>query len=198
LGSIPIARSRKHAKFTLIRLPLLTGHPPICARKAGVWRPFCAQVFILFPDPIDTQLKSLDHQSFRDNMVIPNNSQIQTVVFVREAESHDSLRKLRADSSMLRVRHEMLRTTMKADTAADKTIQQNAASVAENLDRMEVNSNETVKNSTRPPWLKGSSDSLLVRLALGCVVIVRGQDSVLAPGTDPEQCHYRFCRRNCH
>lgn len=32
------------AKFTLIRLPLLTGHPSICARKAGVLRPFCAQV----------------------------------------------------------------------------------------------------------------------------------------------------------
>src|SRR5260370_8898400 len=34
----------KSAKFTLIRLPLLTGQPTICAQKAGVLRPFCAQV----------------------------------------------------------------------------------------------------------------------------------------------------------
>ena len=38
---------QKSAKFTLIRLPLLTGHPPICAQKARVLRPFCAQVLRL-------------------------------------------------------------------------------------------------------------------------------------------------------
>jgi len=32
------------AKFTLIRLPLLTSHPSICAQTGGVLRPFCAQV----------------------------------------------------------------------------------------------------------------------------------------------------------
>jgi hypothetical protein len=35
---------QKNAKFTLIRLPLLTSHPSICASKATVLRPFCAQV----------------------------------------------------------------------------------------------------------------------------------------------------------
>ena len=30
VGSIPIAPLHKTAKFTLIRLPLLTGHPSIC------------------------------------------------------------------------------------------------------------------------------------------------------------------------
>jgi hypothetical protein len=29
----------------LIRLPLLTSHPSICAQTGGVLRPFCAQVF---------------------------------------------------------------------------------------------------------------------------------------------------------
>jgi hypothetical protein len=36
VGSIPIARSMIHAKFLLIRLPLLTSHPPICAQIGGV------------------------------------------------------------------------------------------------------------------------------------------------------------------
>jgi hypothetical protein len=35
---------QKSAQFTLIRLPLLTGRSPICAQKAVVLRPFCAQV----------------------------------------------------------------------------------------------------------------------------------------------------------
>jgi len=35
---------QKSAKFTLIRLPLLTSHPSICAHKGRVLRPFCAQV----------------------------------------------------------------------------------------------------------------------------------------------------------
>ena len=34
----------KSAKFTLIRLPLLAGHPPICAFSTQVLRPFCVQV----------------------------------------------------------------------------------------------------------------------------------------------------------
>jgi hypothetical protein len=35
VGSIPIARFQKPAKFTLIRLPLLTSHPLIWVQKAG-------------------------------------------------------------------------------------------------------------------------------------------------------------------
>jgi hypothetical protein len=34
----------KSAKSPLIRLPLLTGHPSICAYRAVVLRPFCAQL----------------------------------------------------------------------------------------------------------------------------------------------------------
>jgi hypothetical protein len=46
-GTPSPAPLQKTAKFTLIRLPLLTGHPSICPQKAGVLRPFCAQVFRL-------------------------------------------------------------------------------------------------------------------------------------------------------
>src|SRR6266851_7834286 len=35
---------QKTAKFTLIRLPLLTSHPSICAQTGRVLRPFCAQL----------------------------------------------------------------------------------------------------------------------------------------------------------
>ena len=37
---------QKSVKFPLIRLPLLTGHPSICAQTGWVLRPFCAQVFL--------------------------------------------------------------------------------------------------------------------------------------------------------
>lgn len=37
---------QQSVKFPLIRLPLLTGHPSICAQTGWVLRPFCAQVFL--------------------------------------------------------------------------------------------------------------------------------------------------------
>jgi hypothetical protein len=50
---------QKSAKFTLIRLPLLTGHPPICAQKAGVLRPFCAQVLSERRKPQDEKTQEI-------------------------------------------------------------------------------------------------------------------------------------------
>jgi len=43
----------------LIRLPLLTDHPPICAQKAGVLRPFCAQVLSERRKPQDEKTQEI-------------------------------------------------------------------------------------------------------------------------------------------
>jgi hypothetical protein len=43
-GFDPHRPYQKSAKFTLIRLHLLTSHPSICAQMTGVLRPFCAQI----------------------------------------------------------------------------------------------------------------------------------------------------------
>jgi hypothetical protein len=127
---------------------------------------------IILPDPIVSQLKSLDDQSFRDNMVIPNNSQIQTVVFVEKQNLTMALRetqmRLRDAASQVLVTAKTLGT----DTAEAKTARHYAKKKAETLDKMASDSQDTVDNSTRPWLLKGKHDPLLVKLALGSVVIV--------------------------
>ena len=44
IGFDPHRPYQKFAKFLLIRLPLLTSHPSICAQTGRVLRPFCAQL----------------------------------------------------------------------------------------------------------------------------------------------------------
>ena len=46
--------------------------------------PLLSAFNIVAPNPVITQLNNLDDQSFRDSKVIPNNGQIQTVVFVEK------------------------------------------------------------------------------------------------------------------
>jgi hypothetical protein len=129
---------------------------------------------LLFPDPIITQLKSLDDQSFRDSMVIPNNFHTQTVVFVEKQAVTTALRELGIELS-----NAALVTTKQADAA--KTLGEGAdvqllQATAQTLHQMVNHSNDTIKNSTRPAWRpwgsKGQPNPLLVKLALGNVVIV--------------------------
>ena len=50
---------------------------------------------IIAPNPVITQLNQLDDQSFRDNLTIANNVQIQTVVFVEKQALTNHLANLR-------------------------------------------------------------------------------------------------------
>jgi hypothetical protein len=119
---------------------------------------------LIFPDPIVAQLKSLDDQSFRDNVIIPNNSQTQTVVFVEKQAVTLELRNLGAKLS---------RASSKAHATAktDKT-NPSAATEAANSRDLNDSATKTISNSTRPKLFKGESDPVLVKLALGQVVIV--------------------------
>ncbi len=114
---------------------------------------------IISPDPILSQLNNLDDQSFRDNIVIPNNAQIQTIVFVEKQALTTSLLNLKIQLS---------------NAAADPTQiagtegQTKAAVLKELANETEV----SVNNSKRPRLLKGKQDPMLVKLALGSVVIV--------------------------
>jgi len=117
---------------------------------------------ILVPDPIIAQLKSLDDQAFRDNMVIPNNSQIQTVVFVEKQNLIMALNELKIQMDAAKAA---------GVGASGETV---SKEIKDTWSEMSNRAAATAKNSTRPKKLffKPDQDPMLVKLALGCVVIV--------------------------
>jgi hypothetical protein len=137
---------------------------------------------LIVPDPIIAQLKNLDDQSFRDNMVIQNNSHTQTVVFVEKQAVTTALRELniQMNDAATVAQKQADAAKIKADlskTAADAADERRALATAKILNEMTAHAKETVKNSTRPAWNplskgKGKPNPLLVKLALGNVVIV--------------------------
>jgi hypothetical protein len=126
---------------------------------------------LIFPDPIVRQLGNLDDQSFRDNVVIPNNAHMQTVVFVEKQALTQSLEELQIRLS-------------KAETEASGRTPQTPADKVNSdlLKKMRVESSNTAKNSKRPLIPRprtGAGSPLLVKLALGDLVIVGDQIAYL-------------------
>lgn len=114
---------------------------------------------IVATDPIISQLNNLDDQSFRDNLVIPNNTHIQTVVFVEKQALTDSLRDLR----------------IRLDEAASDPKNSTTANAV--MTEMADSAKTSIRNSKVPGFFgrQGKQDPSLVKLALGRVVIV-GQE----------------------
>lgn len=110
---------------------------------------------IIAPNPVITQLNQLDDQSFRDNLVIANNVQIQTVVFVEKQELTNQLIKLNSSA-----RSAMLTQQDWKDMGLEKSTS---------------SMKSTITNSTNNRGMiskKGGFNPYYVKLALGNVVIV--------------------------
>jgi hypothetical protein len=122
---------------------------------------------LIVPDPTIPQLKSLDDESFRDNMIIPNNLHVQTVIFVEKQALTIALRELRMEVQ-----------TAAANAAANVVSDTNSPAyqasqgLSQSWSQIQTTFDHTIKNSTRPGFNKKSSNPLLVKLALGNVVIV--------------------------
>jgi len=114
---------------------------------------------LVAPDPILSQLSNLDDQSFRDGLVIANNAQIQTVVFVEKEALTQSLRNLEA----------------RIGTESSKgTDCQEASGPTETTGRNETTDElcHAVRASIQNSRVQGKHDPMLVQVALGQVVIV--------------------------
>jgi hypothetical protein len=125
---------------------------------------------IISPDPVISQLNNLDDQSFRDNIVIPNNAQIQTTVFVEKQALTDSLRDLQIQLTQAATEAKQVAgPDSKTKTQAQELAQLNA----DVLTGFAKSATGTVSNSTGPLFqFRGKHDPLLVKLALGSVIIV--------------------------
>jgi hypothetical protein len=177
---------------------------------------------LVAPDPIVNQLKSLDDQTFRDNMVIPNNAQVQTVVFIEKQNLTQALRELMlrlgdaatnaqitmeaakkntadaeasaaaaeakassafeknvkpsedahayAGTSLLELQKDAKQKRLAATEA--KISEERLSSMITVLGEMAGSVSGTVTNSRRQKFGKGNPDPLLVKLALGSLVVV--------------------------
>lgn len=132
---------------------------------------------IVAPDPVITQLKNLDDQSLRDNLIIPNNFPVRTVVFVEKGAVTMALRELNA---RLKGTAWEARTKVKEMKAARNEAQhiqnsdeyQKTKEVADTLNAIAQASDKTIGASKGSKYLLKKSDPLLVKLALGSIVIV--------------------------
>jgi hypothetical protein len=130
---------------------------------------------LIFPDPVLRQLGNLDDQAFRDNVVIPNNSQIQTVLFVEKVALTPSLEELRIRFSKAAQKPPKKSSTSPATEAQTKQAQLEAQVVQDAQTQLSAVAKGTAENSTRPSRLKmwkGEASPLIVKLALGDLVIV--------------------------
>jgi len=125
--------------------------------------PLLAAYNLIFPDPILKQLNNLDDQSFRDNAVIQNNSQIQTIVFVEKEALVQSLEDMQFHMiKELKERH--------GDSSRNNNCDKLCGMIRTDFQ-------QTIKNSERKSFgshfsLGPQHSPLLVKLALGDLVIV--------------------------
>ena len=143
------------AGFTpFFRVPLHQSH--YATAVSIVSGPLLAAFNIVAPNPVIGQLSNLDDESMRDNLVIPNNAQIQTTVFVEKQALTIQLADLEREFDKKNI----------SDGAAKQLVDRRFK--------------DTIKNSRVPAHLFPSRDSqaqspLLVKLALGSLVIVGQQ-----------------------
>lgn len=123
--------------------------------------PLLSAFNIVAPNPVITQLNNLDDQSFRDNRVIPNNTQLATVVFVEKPSLTYQLAAIGTRYSELYPK--MTKQLNSEDPAA----------------LLHSGLKPTIENSTNSRRMispsRGGFSPLLVKLALGSVVIVGDQ-----------------------
>jgi hypothetical protein len=171
-------------------LPYYSGiHTPnakthFAAAASIVSGPLLQAFNLVAPDPILSQLNDLDDQSFRDSVIIPNNTQVQTVVFVEKQALTQSLRELKVrlnkaaetatkEAADAAKRQAADPVEKQAEDAAEKQADDDQAAI---LNKMADDTASSVNNSESPLSLrlfgKGKHDPLLVKLALGNVVIV--------------------------
>jgi hypothetical protein len=134
--------------------------------------PLLAAYNLIFPDPILSQLTNLDDQSFRDNMVIANNSHVQTIVFVEKLALTQALEELAAKLNVaaINLAQQNEKSTPNGTSGASSN-QQESINL---LNQVKKASSDTIANSKRPKFslFAATQSPLLVKLALGDFVIV--------------------------
>ena len=129
---------------------------------------------LLFPDPIIGELKNLDDQSLRDNLVIANNSQVRTTVFVEKKSISIPLRDLKIQLNAAAAKIEKAKCDDKTDgsaTCAAKNqeidiMNQEWSKTSDDVDS--THDNAQARRSLR----KKKFNPLLAKLALCDMVIV--------------------------
>jgi len=131
--------------------------------------PLLAAYNLILPDPILKQLTNLDDQSFRDNIVIANNTHIESTIFVEKQALTQSLEEIAVQLSSAATSQK----TTTSDSKGTPAEQANQTTLAF-MQKIASDSLVTVNNSKRPSFKfwTGTQSPLLVKLALGDLVIV--------------------------
>lgn len=128
---------------------------------------------IVAPDRVIVQLNNLDDQSFRDNQVLLNNAHVQTVVFVEKRALTEVLDDVATQFTTSIIT--TMATSDPNDRVRNAAIQDANVQANARLKRVMKTSDATIKNSHQGRSFNGDFSPLLVKLALGSLVIVGDQ-----------------------
>jgi hypothetical protein len=160
--------------------------------------PALAAIGIVSPDRVVGQLNNLDDESFRDSQIIANNTHIRTMVFIEKRALTEELQKVSGEyiqtlqSTSTNETNQTANAAGQLKTEGAQTVSNtqsvgasqnvNAALATDNAKEFaaaQKDSQQTVKNSEQKDtnrvfgvFQKGGHSPLLVKMALGNVVIV--------------------------
>jgi Abnormal spindle-like microcephaly-assoc'd, ASPM-SPD-2-Hydin len=135
--------------------------------------PLLQAINIIGPDRVVGQLNNLDDESFRDNQIIPNNSQVRTIVFVEKRALTEQLAAISAEAMSMDGDHAKkqkkgVRTeeSLKAQSQTDlkQTLQTQTRGTQANSSQADANPIFRFKT--------GDFSPLIVKVALGNLVVI--------------------------
>jgi hypothetical protein len=133
---------------------------------------------LVFPDPTKTQLTNLDDQSLRDGTVIQNNAHVRTTVFVDKESLTVALAELQDKLNTPQLPELPTQAGSVNNLTEQNTLRQKQLrALQQSLGKEEAKKalEKTRKNSQQPYLWKGHESTVLVRLALGNLVLVGEQ-----------------------
>jgi len=133
--------------------------------------PLLQAMSLVWPDRVVNQLNNLDDESFRDNQIIPNNTQVRTIVFVEKSALTELLNGISTNVSS-----EIVKELQAEATSGGQQGHVNAEMQNKIRDRVKgTRDNSEQKDGMSVLKFKfhtGDFSPLLVKLALGNLVVV--------------------------
>ena len=147
--------------------------------------PLLQAINIIGPDRVVGQLNNLDDESFRDNQIIPNNSQVRTIVFIEKRALTEQLAAISAQAMSMDGDQNQGKNVPPQDTASTKKksarpseaslTAQSRADLKQTLQSQAKQTQDNSRQADTHPILRfktGDFSPLIVKVALGNLVVI--------------------------
>lgn len=136
--------------------------------------PALAAISVVSPDRVVGQLNNLDDESFRDTLIVPNNTHIRTMVFVEKRALAEELQSVsnKYIQEVIQESAESQLATGNSNTAANDKLRKRISDDQKMSDQTVKNSEQKDLKGPFSFFRQGDHSPMLVKMALGNLVIV--------------------------